>query len=143
MLGTISSIISGMAMSIQGVFNTRLGEKIGFSETNAVVQGIAFSITLAIALLTGSGNIHNIKSCRKIYLLGGVLGVIITFTVMYGIKTLGPTHSVATILVSQLIMAFLIDLLGLFGSNKIKFNLHELVGIIMLISGIIILKWNK
>lgn len=29
MFGIICAIISGIAMSIQGVFNTRLGEKIG------------------------------------------------------------------------------------------------------------------
>ncbi|WP_446898096.1 DMT family transporter [Clostridium sp. LBM24168] len=143
MLGILSSIISGMAMSIQGVFNTRLGEKIGLSETNAIVQGTAFLITLIITFCLGKGNIHNIKMCKKIYLLGGVLGVIITYTVMYGIKSMGATHSIALILVSQLIMAFLIDFFGLFGSKNIKFNSYELVGIFMLIAGIVVLKWNS
>lgn len=142
MLGILSSIISGMTMSIQGVFNTRLGEKIGLAETNAIVQGTAFLITLIVAFCLGKGDVHNIKICKKIYLLGGVLGVIITYTVMYGIKSLGPTHSIALILVSQLIMAFLVDLFGLFDSKNIKFNLHELVGIFMLIAGMVILKWK-
>lgn len=142
MMGILTSIISGMAMSIQGVFNTRLGEKIGFLETNTIVQGTAFVITLIITFCLGKGDIHNIKMCKKIYLLGGALGVIITYTVMCGIKSLGATHSIALILVSQLIMAFLIDFFGLFDSKNIKFNLHELVGIFMLIAGIIILKWK-
>lgn len=142
MLGILSSIISGISMSIQGIFNTRLGEKIGLLETNAVVQGTAFLITLILAFGFGKGNIQNIKLCKKIYLLGGVLGVIITFTVMYGMKSLGVTHSIALILVSQIIMAFLVDHLGLFDSKNVKFNLHEIVGLCFLIAGIVILKWK-
>ena len=40
--GIIFSIIAGAAMSIQGVMNTRLSDRIGIYETNALVQGIAF-----------------------------------------------------------------------------------------------------
>ena len=36
MLGFISAIIAGIAMSIQGVFNTRLSENIGDMETIVV-----------------------------------------------------------------------------------------------------------
>ncbi len=42
MLGIILAIISGAAMSIQGVFNTRVSEKIGVWETNTIVQGFCF-----------------------------------------------------------------------------------------------------
>ena len=41
MIAIITAIISGIAMSVQGVFNTRLGEKIGVWETNVFVQGSA------------------------------------------------------------------------------------------------------
>ena len=41
MFGFISAIISGIAMSIQGVFNTRVSERIGDMETNVVVHGSA------------------------------------------------------------------------------------------------------
>jgi len=35
MLGFLSAILAGAAMSVQGVMNTRLGEKVGTLETNA------------------------------------------------------------------------------------------------------------
>ena len=38
MFGFICAIISSIAMSLQGVFNTRLSEKIGSWETNTLVQ---------------------------------------------------------------------------------------------------------
>ena len=42
MTGIIFSIVAGAAMSLQGVFNTRLGEKIGTYEANTFVQWTAF-----------------------------------------------------------------------------------------------------
>ncbi|AND86232.1 EamA family transporter [Clostridium tyrobutyricum] len=142
MLGILSSIISGMVMSIQGVFNTRLSEKIGLLETTAIVQGIGFVITLLLVLILGKGNIHNIKMCKKIYLLGGVLGIIITFTVMYGIKSLGPSYCTILILLAQVITACLIEIFGLFDTKTIKFNWNEIIGIVFMIAGIIVLKWQ-
>ena len=58
MFAFISNIIAGMTMSIQGVMNTRLNEKIGLLEANAYVQGTAFIISLIAAMLFGKGNIN-------------------------------------------------------------------------------------
>lgn len=142
MLGIIFSIVAGICMSFQGVFNTRLGEKIGLWETNLIVQGIGFIITLIIVFIIGNGNIKNVIHANKIYLLGGVLGVIIIYTVMRGIKDLGPTYSISTILVAQLTAAALIDAFGLFGSKQIKFGITEIIGVIVMVVGIIIFKWK-
>ena len=50
MTGFLFALIAGAAMSIQGVMNTRLGEKAGVLETNAFVQLTGFALALAIAL---------------------------------------------------------------------------------------------
>lgn len=142
MIGILMSIIAGVSMSIQGVFNTRLGDKIGTWETNAIVQGIGFGLALSIALMFGDGNFKNVKQANKLYLFGGVLGVIIIFTVMKGIKALGPTCSIATILVAQLTAAALIDAFGLFDSQKVHFGLTKIIGVAIMIIGIVIFKWK-
>lgn len=142
MLGILFSIIAGIAMSVQGVFNTRLGDKIGIWETNVIVQGSAFVITLLVVTFAGNGNFKNIKDVNKLFLLGGVLGVVITFTVMKGIKDLGPTCSIATILVAQLSAAALIDAFGLFESEVIKFGFTKILGVAVMIVGIVIFKWK-
>ena len=48
MFGILCAIISGIAMSVQGVFNTRLGEKIGVWETTLLVQIIALIVSLIV-----------------------------------------------------------------------------------------------
>ncbi|GAA0745455.1 DMT family transporter [Clostridium oceanicum] len=140
MLGIIYSIIAGISMTLQGVFNTRLSDKIGLWETNCLVQGIGFILTLIAVFTIGSGNIKNIKSANKMYLLGGVLGAIIIYTVMRGIKSLGATCAIGIILISQLSSAGLVDCLGLFNCEPIKFGFTKIAGIIIMIVGIIIFK---
>ena len=48
MIGLITAIISGISMSLQGVFNTRLSEKIGTWETNTFVQATGLILSLII-----------------------------------------------------------------------------------------------
>ena len=129
-------------MSFQGVFNTRVSEKIGLWETNVFVQGTGLIVTLIILLIAGNGNFKNIKEVNKLYLLGGVLGAIITFSVIQGITNMGPTCSIAIILVAQLLAAGVIDRFGMFGAQQIKFALSKFIGIGIMIVGIVIFKWK-
>lgn len=142
MFGFIIAIISGIAMSVQGVFNTKLSDKIGTWETNTIVQGSALVLTLIILFFFGNGNFKELKSANKLYLLGGALGVVITFTVILSIKSLGTTVGIGTILIAQLLAAALIDAFGLFGSEKVPFSFHEILGIVIIIAGIVLFKWK-
>ncbi|MFW2491924.1 DMT family transporter [Clostridium chromiireducens] len=142
MFGIICAIISGIAMSVQGVFNTRLGEKIGVWETTLLVQIIAFIVSLIAFFFFGDGSYSNLKTVNKFYLLGGILGVVITFTVIKSVSSMGPALGIGIILISQLLSAALIDILGLFETVKIKFSLNHLLGIAIMIIGVVIFKWN-
>lgn len=142
-MGFIFAIISGAAMSIQGVMNTRLGEKIGVYESNLYVQGTAFILSLIAVWVLGKGNIREITEVNKLYLFGGLLGLIITITVMKSVGALNPTVAISTILVSQLITAALIDAFGIMESEKIPFTWTNYLGIALMIGGVIIFKWQK
>lgn len=142
MLSIIYAIISGISMTLQGVFNTRLEEKIGTWETNVVVQGSALIITLIIVILFGKGNFKAIKEVNKLYLLGGILGVIIIFTVIRSISSMGATVGIGTILVAQLASAGIVDAFGLFGTERVSFGFREFIGISIMILGIVIFKWK-
>ena len=132
--GIIFSIIAGMAMSVQGVMNTRLGEGIGNMEANAFVQGSAFALAL---LFYRQGSFSALGQVNKLYWLGGVLGLVITLTVMLGIKSLGTTLAISIILISQLFIAALIDAFGLFGSEKLAFGWNKYVGLALMTGGML------
>ena len=69
-----------MAMSVQGVMNTRLSEKIGLYESNLFVQGTAFILSLVTFLIMGKEGFGAFGEVNKLYLFGGVLGLVITIT---------------------------------------------------------------
>ena len=140
MFGFLMAILAGAAMSVQGVFNTRLSDKIGLFESNMLVQGSAFILALIAMLLFGSGNLKEIANVNKLYLSGGAIGFVITGTVMVAISKLNPTLAISTILIAQLLVAALIDAFGLFGSEKLAFGITKYIGIALMIAGVLVFK---
>ena len=140
--GIIFSIIAGMAMSVQGVMNTRLGEGIGNMEANTFVQGTACALALIVLIFWRQGSFTALGQVNKLYWLGGVLGIVITLTVMLGIKSLGTTLSISIILISQLLIAAVIDAFGLMGSEKVAFGWSKYVGLALMTGGMLLFKYK-
>jgi len=140
LLGIIMSIVAGAAMSVQGVMNTRLGEGIGNMEANAFVQGTAFALALAVLLFYRQGSFHQLGQVNKLYWLGGALGLVITLTVMLGIKSLGTTLAISVILIAQLFVAALIDAFGLMGTEKAAFDWMKVLGLALMTGGMLLIK---
>ena len=78
----------------------------------------------------------------KYMLLGGTIGAFITYTVIKGMEMLGPARSVMIIVISQLIVAYLIELFGLFGVEKQPLEMRKIVGMGIAVAGIVIFKWT-
>jgi|GEM_PF-140136 len=133
MLGFLSAILAGAAMSVQGVMNTRLGEKVGTLETNAFVQLVGFLLALLIAIFFGKGNIRLLPQAPWYAWLGGVLAPVITLTVMWAIGSLTPTVAISAILLSQLTVAALIDVFGWLGAEKMPFSWEKWVGVALMV----------
>lgn len=142
MWGLIFAAAAGALMSIQGVFNTRVNEKIGIWEATALCQAIALVTTLIILAFTGNGDFKKISEVNKLYLTGGIIGALITFTVIKGISMLGPTYAISTILVAQLVTAALIDKFAWFGCEMVNFGWNKFLGVAIMIAGIILFKWK-
>ena len=139
-LGIISAALAGAFMSIQGVMNTRLSEKIGLLESNAFVQGTAFLLSILAVFMFGKGNFSAIFTSKPQYLLGGILGLGITILVMLAMKNQSPTIAVSIILITQLSVAAAIDAFGLMGTEKIAFHWTKIVGLLLMIGGVILFK---
>ena len=106
------------------------------------MQATGLILSLIILFFFRDGTFREIKSTNKLYLLGGILGVVITFTVMLSMKSLGVTVGTAVILVAQISASALIDAFGLFGTEKVPFSLREILGIAIMVAGIILFKWK-
>ncbi|MDE6208962.1 MAG: DMT family transporter [Lachnospiraceae bacterium] len=143
-LGYIIALISGALMSIQGVFNTEVTKTAGMWVTNSFVQLSAFLVCIIAWFVTGRENIGKLFEVdHKYMLLGGVIGAAITYTVIKSVGNLGPARSALVIIISQLFVAYLIELFGLFGMEKQPFLWKKAIGIAIAVIGFIIFRWNE
>lgn len=78
----------------------------------------------------------------KYMLLGGAIGAFITYTVIKSMDMLGPARAVMLIVVAQLLVAYMIELLGWFGVEKQTWEWRKAIGMAVAIIGIIIFKWK-
>ena len=142
MIGFLLSILAGTAMSVQGVMNTRLQDKLGLWEANAFVQGTAFVLSLIVMFLFGKGDWRALSTAPKWNLLGGALGLVITVTVMLSIKGLNPAVAISTILIAQLLVAAAIEYFGWMGQEKAAFALKQWLGLALMLGGVVLFKWK-
>ena len=143
MIGFLIAILSGALMSVQGVFNTQVTKTTGIWVSNGWVQFSAFLLCLAVWLFTGRDSITAIAKVEPKYmLLGGVIGAGITWTVIKSMDALGPAKAALLIVISQLIVAYAIELLGLFGVDKEPLEWRKIGGMLLALVGVAIFQWK-
>ena len=146
MWGIIVALISGALMSIQGVFNTGVTKQTSTWLASAWVAISGFVVAFLLWLIferNQAGITSLIKIDNKYMLLGGTIGAFITWTVIKSMASLGPAKAVLLIVISQLLVAYLIELLGWFGVEKNNFEWTKLIGILVAVAGFIIFQWKK
>ena len=144
MWGFIVALISGALMSIQGVFNTEVTKQTSLWVSTGWVQLSAFAVCVLAWFFTGRESVAALWQVDNKYtLLGGVIGAFITITVIQSMGALGPAKAAMLIVISQLAVAYVIELFGLFGVDKEPFEWRKILGLLIAISGIVIFKWQK
>ncbi len=138
MTASMVAIVSGILMSVQGVFNANLRKAIGSWFTNTMVHGVGFIISLIILFIVKDANLTGLKAVNKIYLWGGALGVGIIYTVIVSVSKLGPAKATMFILITQMTASYLIELFGWFGMEKGAFSWTKLSGILIILGGILV-----
>ena len=143
MIGFFIALISGALMSVQGVFNTQVTKTTGMWVSNAWVQLTAFAVCLVAWVVAGRDDVMTISKVEPKYvLLGGVIGAGITLTVIKSMEQLGPAKAALLIVIAQLIVAYVIELLGMFGVEKSPFAFRKLAGLVVALIGIAIFQWE-
>lgn len=130
-------------MSVQGVFNTQVTKASGIWAASAFVQASALVVCLMAWLFTERGPLQEVFRVQPKYmLLGGAIGAFITITVIKGMDALGPAKAVMIIVISQLLVAYIIELFGWFQVEKQPLELRKILGILIAIAGCILFKWK-
>lgn len=143
-MGIIIALLSGALMSVQGVLNTGVTKQSSIWTAAGWVQLSAFLVCLLMWWFGGRQPIGALWQVQPRYmLLGGILGALITYTVIRSMDSLGPAQAALLIVVAQIIVAYGIELFGLFGVEKADFEWKKLIGALVAIGGIIIFKHSR
>ena len=143
MIGFLIAVISGLLMSVQGVFNTQVTKTTGMWVANAFVQFTAFLVCIAIWAISDRTSLGTLLKVEPRYMLiGGILGAGITYTVIKAMDMMGPAKAVMMIVTAQILVAYLIELFGLFGVEKQPFSWRKVIGVLLAAGGIILFKWE-
>ena len=145
MWGLLIALLSGALMSIQGVFNAGVTKQTSLWVSASFVQFTALIICLGAWFITGRDSSFSalFKIEGKYMLIGGVLGAFITITVVKSMNSLGPAKAALLIVIAQLLVAYVIELFGMFGVQKVDFQWRKLIGMAVAIVGFVIFKWER
>ena len=139
MAGFLIAMLSGALMSIQGIFNTGVTKASSIWVAAGFVQITAFITCVVMWMINGRPQISGLFTVTpKIALLGGVIGAFITFTVIQAISSLGVAKAEIVIVITQISVAYIIELFGLFGSEKSDFSWVKVLGIGISIVGVVV-----
>ncbi len=143
MWGMIIALISGALMSVQGVFNSAVTKQTGIWVSSGWVQFSALVVCVIMWFCTGRGRVGALMEVEPRYMLtGGILGALITYTVIRSVSSLGPARSALLIVVAQIAVAYLIEVLGLFGVERAGFEWRKAIGALIAVGGIIVFHWK-
>jgi transporter family-2 protein len=133
----IIAALSGVSMAVQGSLNAVLGKVVGMLEATMIVHLIGTLVALfaLFGLGLGRGNLSIIDQVPWYAYLGGAIGVIIIFGVVFSIPRVGVANATTAIIIGQVAAALLIDYLGLFGLERICITWWNGLGLLFLALG--------
>src|ERR1700757_2918904 len=135
--GAGRAVAAGLAGSIQVAIMSRLGERIGVLEALAFSTALTAGVALVILVIARQsvGGFDRAVHQPWWMLLGGLMGLLIVFTVTYSGPRIGVTATVGILIAGQLAMGAAIDRWGLFGSERIAPPWPRVIGIALLAAG--------
>ncbi|MCM3126777.1 MULTISPECIES: DMT family transporter [unclassified Paenibacillus] len=142
-LGIILALVAGAFVSLQVIFNSKMNEHTGSWLTTTIVLGLGAIAALTASLIFEGADTFELQHMKPWYWFSGMIGVAVVYSLMQGVKLLGPTFSTSITLTSQLGFAVLFDSLGLFGLEKIDFSVNKMLGVLVIIGGILLFKYGE
>jgi transporter family-2 protein len=125
------AILAGLAGSVQVAVMGRFGDRIGVLEALAFATCVQLALSLAILLVArlGTGGLGGAFRAPAWMWLGGVMGLMVVFTITFAQPRIGATATIGILIAGQLVMGAIIDRFGLFGVDQIGISWPRAVGI--------------
>ena len=131
------SVLAGLAGAVQVAVMSQLGNRISIAGALAfatLFTAVAAFLILVVAKRSVSAYVDALHQPWWV-LMGGVMGLLIIFTITYAGPRIGVAPTLGILIAGQLVMGAAIDRWGLFGSDKVALHWPRVVGIVLLAIG--------
>ncbi|MGB4338598.1 MAG: DMT family transporter [Bacillota bacterium] len=138
MYATIIAALSGVAMAFQGAVNAAASSAISLSVATFIVMAagtVVSAVYMTLSGTTGNLALRNLAKAPWWAYTGGLVGPAITAAVAHAIERAGAVNATTGIILGQLGFAAVIDHLGWFGAEPIRFSPIKIAGIILIAVG--------
>ena len=134
------ALLSGLAIGTQASLNSTIGKITGATLTGLLVNflgGLAAGLFLAVVYLRqGTAAFSSIHvSTLGIIIASGLLGIGIITGVAYALPKTGVAAGLSAIIAAQMVVALVVDTLGLAGGRPIPLDWARIIGIGLLALG--------
>jgi bacterial/archaeal transporter family-2 protein len=135
-IALLLTLLAGGLVALQPPANRLLADQVG--DLGAAFTSLLFSTVIVGCLLLAFGSpsdLGGIGGFRPVHLLGAIAGAAIVAISLITVRTLGAGGVAAALVSMQLIVAALLDQLGMLGLDRIPVTWWRVLGIALLIVG--------
>jgi transporter family-2 protein len=140
LLAVVAALISGVAIGMQSSLASAAGRVTGATLVTLLINfsgGVAAGLLLIVVRARqGGGAFSGIElPTTMILVVSGVLGLVIMGGIAYALPKIGVAAGLSTIIAGQMVVASLVDTLGLTGGEPIPLSWSRVAGLGLLALG--------
>jgi transporter family-2 protein len=139
LLALIATLVVGGLVAAQPPANAMLAKHVG--DLGAAFTSLLLSTLIVGTLLVVAGDVPKLRGLGEYELqhsLGAISGAAIVLVSLITVRHLGASGVAAVLVVSQLVVAAILDKLGVLGLEEAGLSAERLIGIALLIAGTIL-----
>lgn len=138
----IIALLSGVLLPIQAGLNSRLGKTLENPVYAAMISflvGVS-AILLYIILTKQHASWEGLKTAPAYIWFGGILGAFFVTATILAFPRIGPALTFSLVVAGQVIIGVLLDHFNILVAQQHSINIWRIIGIVLIISGVIIVR---
>lgn len=141
--GALVALLTGIAIAVQSTVTSRVGGVIGDIRTGILTNtmgGIVAGSLMLVWFLREGPQVWKIPPIViGVTALSGILGVFIITGISFSLQRAGVAAGLASVILGQLALSFIIDALGIGGVEPIPISATRILGIVVAGFGVYLL----
>src|ERR1700688_4947798 len=138
-------VAAGFFISIQGPINARLRASVDSPVLSAAISFLSGGLLLLCIMATGAfgglgAGVRGMQSAPLCAYLGVAVGVPFVLGSIVAIPQVGVVVVICAAILGQMVGSYLADTPGWFGTQRVPFNPIRLTGIVLLVSGVLLVQ---